>query len=50
MIEQKTIASLKVGDTFLGFLMVRSAEQRTNQKGGRYLDLRILDFVSIIFS
>ena len=43
MIEQKTIASLKVGDTFLGFLMVRSAEQRTNQKGGRYLDLNLID-------
>ena len=35
MMQQLAIASLKPDDRFLGFLLVRSAEQRTSSKGGK---------------
>ncbi|MBR1686162.1 MAG: HD domain-containing protein [Clostridia bacterium] len=41
--EQMELAQLTAGMTFLGFLMVRSAEQRVNAKGGRYLDMNLID-------
>ena len=43
MMQQLAIASLKPDDRFLGFLLVRSAEQRTSSKGGKYLDLTLCD-------
>lgn len=41
--QQLAIASLKPDDRFLGFLLVRSAEQRTSSKGGKYLDITLCD-------
>ncbi|MBQ7655122.1 MAG: HD domain-containing protein [Clostridia bacterium] len=43
MMQQLAIASLKPDDRFLGFLLVRAAEQRTSAKGGKYLDLTLCD-------
>ncbi|MBR5111311.1 MAG: HD domain-containing protein [Clostridia bacterium] len=43
MTQQLAIPSLKTDDRFLGFLLVRSAEQRTSSKGGKYLDLTLCD-------
>ena len=43
MMQQLAIASLKPDDRFLGFLLVRTAEQRTSAKGGKYLDLTLCD-------
>ena len=41
--QQLAIPALKTDDRFLGFLLVRSAEQRTSAKGGKYLDLTLCD-------
>ena len=41
--QQLAIATLKPDDRFLGFLLVRSAEQRTSSKGSKYLDLTLCD-------
>ena len=41
--EQKTIASLQKDERFLGFLLVRSAEQRQSSKGQGYLDMTLCD-------
>ena len=43
MNQQPPIASLRPDDRFLGFLLVRTAEQRTSAKGGKYLDLTLCD-------
>ena len=43
MREQRTLASLAVGDSFKGFLMVRSAEVRTDKRGKEYADLTLSD-------
>ncbi len=43
MMQQLAIATLKPDDRFLGFLLVRTAEQRTSAKGGKYLDLTLCD-------
>ncbi|MBQ8160871.1 MAG: HD domain-containing protein [Clostridia bacterium] len=42
-VEQLTVASLRPDMKFSGYLLVRSAEQRTNAKGSKYLDLNLVD-------
>ena len=41
--QQLTVASLTRDAKFEGFLLVRSAEQRTSSNGGKYLDLTLCD-------
>lgn len=41
--QQPTVASLTRDLKFEGFLLVRSAEQRTSSNGGKYLDLTLCD-------
>ena len=41
--QQFTVASLNRDMKFEGFLLVRSAEQRTSSNGGKYLDLTLCD-------
>lgn len=41
--QQPTVASLNRDTKFEGFLLVRSAEQRTSANGGKYLDLTLCD-------
>lgn len=41
--QQPTVASLSRDTKFEGFLLVRSAEQRTSSNGGKYLDLTLCD-------
>ena len=43
MMQQLTVASLARDIKFEGFLLVRSAEQRTSSNGGKYLDLTLCD-------
>ncbi len=43
MTQQLTVASLSRDAKFEGFLLVRSAEQRTSSNGGKYLDLTLCD-------
>ena len=43
MIQQLTVASLNRDIKFEGFLLVRSAEQRTSSNGGKYLDMTLCD-------
>ena len=41
--QQPTVASLIRDMKFEGFLLVRSAEQRTSSNGGKYLDMTLCD-------
>lgn len=41
--EQLSLSQLKVGDQFLGFLLVRSSDQRTGKTGTQYLDMNLID-------
>lgn len=41
--QQQTVASFKKDDRFEGFLLVRTAEQRTAGNGGKYLDMTLCD-------
>lgn len=41
--DQTSIASLRPGDTFLGFLLVRSADKRLDKRGTGYLDMNLAD-------
>ena len=41
--QQPTVASLTRDQKFEGFLLVRSAEQRTSSNGGKYLDMTLCD-------
>ena len=41
--QQLTVASLSRDMKFEGFLLVRSADQRTSSNGGKYLDLTLCD-------
>lgn len=41
--EQLSVASLRPNDKFEGFLLVRTAEQRTSSNGGKYLDMTLCD-------
>ena len=41
--QQLTVASLARDIKFEGFLLVRSAEQRTSSNGGKYLDMTLCD-------
>lgn len=41
--QQPTVASLSRDTKFEGFLLVRSAEQRTSANGGKYLDMTLCD-------
>ena len=41
--QQLTVASLGRDMKFEGFLLVRSAEQRTSSNGGKYLDMTLCD-------
>ena len=43
MRQQLTVASLSRDMKFEGFLLVRSADQRTSSNGGKYLDLTLCD-------
>ena len=43
MMQQLTVASLSRDMKFEGFLLVRSADQRTSSTGGKYLDLTLCD-------
>ena len=43
MMQQLTVASLARDIKFEGFLLVRSAEQRTSSNGGKYLDMTLCD-------
>ena len=43
MMQQLTVASLNRDVKFEGFLLVRSAEQRTSSNGGKYLDMTLCD-------
>ncbi len=43
MMQQYTVASLSRDAKFEGFLLVRSADQRTSSNGGKYLDLTLCD-------
>ena len=43
MMQQLTVASLSRDVKFEGFLLVRTAEQRTSSNGGKYLDLTLCD-------
>ncbi len=43
MMQQLSVASLSRDQKFEGFLLVRSAEQRTSSNGGKYLDLTLCD-------
>ena len=43
MMQQLTVASLSRDMKFEGFLLVRSADQRTSSNGGKYLDLTLCD-------
>ena len=43
MMQQLTVASLSRDIKFEGFLLVRSAEQRTSSNGGKYLDMTLCD-------
>ncbi len=40
---QPTLASMQRDQKFEGFLLVRSAEQRTSSNGGKYLDMTLCD-------
>ena len=41
--EQATVASLRAGETYDLFLLVRSAEERTGKTGTQYLDMNLCD-------
>ncbi len=41
--QQLSVAAFKKDDKFEGFLLVRSAEQRTAGNGGKYLDMTLCD-------
>lgn len=41
--EQLTVSQLKVGMRFVGFLLVRSSDQRTGKNGSLYLDMNLTD-------
>lgn len=41
--QQLTVAAFKKDDKFEGFLLVRTAEQRTAGNGGKYLDMTLCD-------
>ena len=41
--QQPTVASFQRDTKFEGFLLVRTAEQRTSSNGGKYLDLTLCD-------
>lgn len=41
--QQPTVASLRPNEKFEGFLLVRTAEQRTSSNGGKYLDMTLCD-------
>lgn len=41
--QQPTVASLTRDTRFEGFLLVRTAEQRTSSNGGKYLDMTLCD-------
>ena len=41
--NQPTVAALRKDDRFLGFLLVRMAEQRQSSKGDKYLDMTLGD-------
>ena len=43
MMQQLTVSSLSRDMKFEGFLLVRSADQRTSSNGGKYLDLTLCD-------
>ena len=43
MMQQLTVASLSRDMKFEGFLLVRSADQRTSSNGGKYLDMTLCD-------
>ncbi len=43
MVNQPTIATLRRDDRFMGFLLVRMAEQRQSNKGDKYLDMTLGD-------
>ena len=43
MNSQKSVAALVKDDRFLGFLLVRMAEQRQSSKGDKYLDMTLGD-------
>ncbi len=43
MMQQLTVASLSRDIKFEGFLLVRSADQRTSSNGGKYLDMTLCD-------
>ena len=43
MIQQPSVAALRKDDRFLGFLLVRMAEQRQSSKGDKYLDMTLGD-------
>ena len=43
MMQQLTVVSLSRDMKFEGFLLVRSADQRTSSNGGKYLDLTLCD-------
>ena len=43
MLQQPTVAALRKDDRFLGFLLVRMAEQRQSNKGDKYLDMTLGD-------
>ena len=38
-----TVNQLETNARFVGFLLVRSADARTDKKGGSYLDLTLAD-------
>ena len=40
---QTPVSQLRTGDHFLGFLLVRSAEQRLDKKGSAYVDMNLAD-------
>jgi 3'-5' exoribonuclease len=42
-VNQPTIAAVRKDDRFLGFLLVRMAEQRQSSKGDKYLDMTLGD-------
>ena len=43
MVSQPAVAALRRDDRFMGFLLVRMAEQRQSSKGDKYLDMTLGD-------
>ena len=43
MLQQPTLAQLTTNSQFLGFLLVKSAETRTDKNGNTYLDANLVD-------